>query len=84
MLHRFQQLVHLRPGRELRQQFAGLLEIGGLSLRVVPQRAEVAQQILPLRFCGMHFGRRCLLLRRRLRSLHHLRGTVLLQQLVHG
>ena len=65
MLHRFQQLVHLRPGRELRQQFADFLEIASLSLGVVPQCIEAAQQFLPLRFRRMHFGRRCQLLRRR-------------------
>ena len=84
MLHRFQQLVHLRPGRELRQQFADFLEIASLSLGVVLQCVAVALQILPLRFRRMVFGRRCQLLRRKLRrGLYHLRRSVLLQQLVH-
>ena len=84
MSHRFQQFVHLRPRRELRQQFADLLQIASLSLGAVPQCAEVAQQILPLCFRGMHFGRQCQLLRRRLQcGLYHLRRSILFQQLVH-
>ena len=85
MPHRFQQIVQLRSRGKLRQQFADLLQIASLSLGVVLQCAEFALQILPLRFRRMHFGRQCQLLRRRLRrGLYHLRGSVLLQQLVHG
>lgn len=87
-----QQIVHLSPGRELFQQFADLFQIAGLSLGVVTQRIEVALQILPVLFRGMHFGKRCLLLCLGLRralccqlwcGLRCLCRTVLLQQLVH-